>query len=275
MASSVSAADLLAKKLYDLLVEEIKNNTSRGDWKGKGVVISFNQFSLTSKMKSDCNEQGTAFGCHTCPSHVEIDKDQPWVGDHFPPTELKDYARAALDKLFGTKLLVSTKKQILRPQCNDCSNQQAALVRKLNNMTASEIMKWLEKDEAELQWVLCLIQGVEPPNNGNCIMASGAKVSDSEGKAIQLLGVRDGCHSDPTHKYPVTKYHADHTWPQEFCTNYMDQVMEKLGLIKYKPKQQELRPQCPRCSGNQGGKLSQISKLALAFAEANNITFYK
>lgn len=265
----------LTKQLYDLLVEEIKSNQSRGDWKGKGVVVSFNQFSLTPKMKSDCNEQGTVHGCHTCDSHVEVDKDQPWVGDHFPPTELKAHACKALAELFGSKLLVS-QKQILRPQCNDCSNQQAALVRKLNNMTTSEIMNWLGKDEGELFWTLCLIQGAEPPSVGkNCIFSSGPKVSETEGKQIQILGIRDGCHSDPTHKYPVTKYHADHTWPQEFCTSYMDDVFKALKLIQHKPKQQELRPQCPRCSGNQGGKLSQISKLALAFAEVNGITFYK
>jgi hypothetical protein len=267
--------DPLAAKLTALLLEEFQNNTSRIDWDGEGVEVSFNQFSLTSKMKAEVNEQGRLHGCHTCPSHLEIDSDQPWVGDHFPPTELKPHARKALDQLFGTNY-VNVNQQVLRPQCNDCSNRQAALVRLLNTMTGTEIVDWLKKDEDELLSVLCLIQGATPPAIGkNCIQASGPKVSSIEGKLIQDLGIRDGCHSDPTHNVPATTYHADHIWPQELCTSYMDAVLKHLKLIQHKPAKQELRPQCPRCSGNQGGKLKQIATLAQDYATQNNITFYK
>lgn len=270
-----SNVDMLGGALKALLLEEIEANKSRLGWGGKGVPIRFNQFSLTPKMKSDTNEQGLVHGCHTCPSHVEIDADQPWVGDHFPPTELKKHARAALDHVFGGNLC-SSKTQVLRPQCNDCSNRQAGLVRRLNTMTGSEIVTWLTKDQEECFDVLGLIRGVDEPKVGtNCIQATGPTVTPEQGKWIQMLGIQDGCHSDPSHKVPVTIYHADHTWPQEFCTSYMEEVLKHLGLLQHKPQQQELRPQCPRCSGNQGGKLSNISKVAKQFAKQNDIKFYK
>lgn len=215
--ASTSGVDLLGSSLKVLLLEEFAANKSRDDWGGKGIPIKFNQFSLTAKMKAEANEQGRSHGCHTCTSHLEIDSDQPWVGDHFPPTELRKHARAALDVVFGDKL-VSAKTQVLRPQCNDCSNRQAALVRLLNTMTSSDIVKWLQGDEDELFNVLSLIQGVEPPVIGkNCIQASGPKVTAEQGKWIQMLGISSGCHSDPTHTVPATIYHADHIWPQEFA----------------------------------------------------------
>ena len=273
MASN--AMDLDPTDLKGLLLEEIEANRSRANWGGQGVVIRFNQFSLTPKMKSETNEQGFIHGCHTCDSHLEIDSDQPWVGDHFPPSELRKHARGALDAVFGGSLC-SSKTQVLRPQCNDCSNRQAALVRRLNTMTANAIVEWLTKDTGECFDVLCLIRGVDEPKIGkNCIQASGPTVTAEQGKWIQLLGIRDGCHSDPSHTVPATIYHADHTWPQEFCTNYMESILKAMGLLKYKPAQQELRPQCPRCSGGQGGKLSQISKVAKVYAKQNGIVSYK
>jgi hypothetical protein len=121
-----------------------------------------------------------------------------------------------------------------------------------------------------------LIHGVEPPVVGfDAIRSSGPKVSTPEGFQIQQLGMRNGCHSDPSHLYPADKYHADHIWPQELCTSYMEAVLNHLNLLQHKPTQQELRPQCPRCSGNQGGKLKQIADYAQQYAAQNNIVFYK
>jgi hypothetical protein len=273
--ATLAAPNPLAHELKKLLEDEINSNQSHPAWGGTGVVVEFNNFSLTPKMKADVNEIGVVHGCHTCNTHVEIDADQPWIGDHFPPTELKKHARAALGKLSGDDAFTSGK-QVLFPQCHACSSQQSALVRKLNTMTEGEIVRWLEADRNELLYVLNLTSGVTRAQKGQtCIPASGRIVTAVEGQRIQAIGERIGCHSDPTHDYAVLAYHADHTWPQEFCTSYMGKVMEFLGLAGRKPPRQELRPQCPRCSGNQGGKMSLISKKATAFAAANNITFYK
>jgi hypothetical protein len=274
MATQV-VGDPFAVELKRLLEDEIASNQSHPAWSGSGVAVRFNQFSLTAKMKADVNEIGVLHGCHTCNTRLEIDRDQPWIGDHFPPTELRKHARAALQELSGDDLFTSGR-QVLFPQCHVCSSQQAALVRKLNTMTGSEIVKWLKSDEDELFEVLNLTLGWMKVKKGRtCIAATGPVVTAVEGQRIQIIGVKLGCHSNPDHEVAALVYHADHTWPQEFCTSYMEAVMKHLGLGHLIPTQQELRPQCPRCSGNQGGKLSQISKKALAFAKAHSITFYK
>jgi hypothetical protein len=264
-----------ATELRVLLLAEIEDNTTKPDWKGHGVTIRWNQFSLTPQMKAAVNAIGQEHGCHTCLTRLEIDRDQPWVGDHFPPTELTLHARAALAELLGDPLFMSNT-QLLFPQCQECSSRQAALVRLLNTMTTSKIMEWLKGSEEALLDVQMLTSGVSAVRKGHtCIGATGPRVSGLEGVRIQGIGSVHGCHSDPSHTSPCSIYHADHTWPQEFCTNYMEEVMKFLKIDDRRPAQQELRPQCPRCSGNQGGKLSNISKKALAFAQANNITFYK
>ena len=41
------------------------------------------------------------------------------------------------------------------------------------------------------------------------------------------------------------------------------------------PKSFELRPQCPKCSGYQGGKMKKITDLAIKFAKSHGIPVYK
>jgi hypothetical protein len=261
-------------ELKKLLEDEIASNESHPLWGGRGIVVRFNQFSLTPKMKADVNEIGRQYGCHTCNTRLENDRDQPWIGDHFPPTELKGHARKALAELSGDTSFTGSS-QVLFPQCHACSGQQSALVRKLNTMNYSDILRWLRADENELSDALHLTSGWTRMQKGQtCIPASGPIVSAVEGQRIQIIGAEKGCHSHPDHDVAALVYHADHTWPQEFCTSYMDAVMKRLN-IGNRPAQQELRPQCSRCSGNQGGKLSQIAKKALAYATDNGITFYK
>jgi hypothetical protein len=229
-------------------------------------------------MKADVNEIGRQHGCHTCNTRLEIDRDQPWIGDHFPPTELKGHARKALAELSGDTSFTGNT-QLLFPQCHACSGQQSALVRKLNTMNYSDILKWLKADQNELSDVLHLTSGWTQIQKGQtCIPASGKIVSACvciRGPENSDHRGRKGLPQSPGHDVAALVYHADHTWPQEFCTAYMDEVMKRLNLSHIKPARQELRPQCPRCSGNQGGKMSQIAKKALAYAADNGITFYK
>src|SRR5450432_1138344 len=199
MSSPAPALSNAALELKALLVEEIKANTSRADWKGHGVPVKFTQFSLTAKMRADVNAIGQEFGCHTCPARLEIDRDQPWVGDHFPPTELALHARKALAELLDDKLFLGST-QLLFPQCQECSNRQAGIVRRLNLMTYAAIVEWLKGDDDELIDVQMLTSGVSAVKKGRtCITSTGPKVTSNEGIRIQTIGSTLGCHSDPSH----------------------------------------------------------------------------
>jgi hypothetical protein len=56
----------------------------------------------------------------------------------------------------------------------------------------------------------------------------------------------------------------------------MPKVFELLGIedIDFDNKL-EVRPQCPRCSHRQGGNMSTITKVALAYAKRNGVVVYK
>ena len=110
----------------------------------------------------------------------------------------------------------------------------------------------------------------DPPNN--CIPTEARKVDANQGKFIQKVGEKWGCHSCGS-RYPASGYHADHIVPQEFCTPYMEPVFEQLE-IPY-PETFELLPQCPRCSGKQGGDMAKITRLARSFANRNGIVVYE
>lgn len=242
-----------------LIEDELARNTTKPGWQGKGIIIDLSQFSLTADLREQVQEQGKDFGCHTCITHLETDKDQPWVGDHIPPTELA----------WGDKKSVMGKdwdeSTYLFPQCHECSHKQSAVVRNLKNKTR----KYADLTAGEKK----LIGFGRLRLKGKYIDSSGPKVTATEGDQIQQLGVRNGCHSCGT-KYPVLTYHADHSFPQEFCTHYMEEVFKDLGLAY--PTSFDLRPQCPRCSGQQGGKMKQIMDVATAYATENlKIVVYK
>lgn len=238
----------IVKKLIE---DEIARNETDPGWKGTGISISLLQFSLTSDLREKVQEQGGLYGCHTCLTHLETDKDQPWVGDHIPPTEVS----------WGDKKSVMSKNwdesTYLLPQCHECSHKQSAVVRDLKKGTK----KYKDLNASQKNLI-----GFGRLRKGGYIDSSGPKVTATEGAQIQQLGVRNGCHSCGTN-YPVLTYHADHSFPQEFCTHYMESVFKDLG-IDY-PDTFDLRPQCPRCSGHQGGKMKQIMDVATAYATEN------
>lgn len=225
--------------LKQLILAEL--NQTKPSWRGKGIPIKLTQFGLSKKLRDLVNEQGYNHGCHTCLTRVEADSDQPWVGDHIPPTELANkYCLELLPKWDYNRYLF--------PQCHQCSAKQSGIVKSVQNGMGlgsldSEELKLLGKDR-------------DIKVGQNCIKSSGPKVSDPEGKQIQNLGIQQGCKTCST-KFPTDKYIADHSFPQEFCTAYMEMLFSHLGLPY--PKSFDLRPQCAKCSGHQGGKMLKIS----------------
>lgn len=277
-SSSLSAfpstrAEGLAKQLKKLILEEHDRNKSCDEYlkrfKAEGltaVTIKSTQFSLTSNLRESTNGNGQKTGCHTCGTQLEIDPDQPWIGDHSYPTNLSDHVIRVLNADTGRPRFDKRVRRYLFPQCHECSVGQAAEVLYLNSLTSAAIIELL-KDGVRRARIYRLIHGLlAPDTTRNCVKSSGPAVTESEGRRIQALGSKNGCHSDPAHKVPAKTYIADHFFPQEFCTGYMLQVFKLLGLENLIPEIYELRPQCPRCSGHQGGKMSQIATLAQEFA---------
>lgn len=251
---------LTRSELKKLIEEELKRNKSAPTWQGKGYPIARNQWGLDASMREEVNDQGVKHGCHTCLTKLEVDSDQPWIGDHIPPTELKYLqCMSLMSKDWDGE-------RYLFPQCHTCSGKQSALVRALKN--GKKQLSDLTATEKKL-----LGKGYRFNSTKKCVESSGPKVTQTEGVLVQDIGSRSGCHSCGA-KVPVTRYHADHTFPQEFCTHYMEELFAHLGL-EY-PKSWELRPQCPRCSGNQGGNMKKIRDEAIDYCRnVLNMTIYK
>ena len=247
-------------ELRDLILEEL--DQSHHDWESEDppLLIRRNQFSLTPAMREAAQWTGLKSGCHTCNSHIETDSNQPWIGDHNPPTKLSVRARVAFQ--------IDDRITLLFPQCDVCSGKQSALVNKLNGKSTKQLEAYTWKSDEEK----ALIMGGKPRKPRYCISSTGDKVSAAEGLQIQRLGTQNGCHSCDS-RVPRFIYHADHIVPQEFCTSYMEQIFRRLDLDY--PAEFELRPQCPRCSGAQGGRMSRISVLALNLADQTGETQYK
>ncbi|HEX7360054.1 MAG TPA: hypothetical protein VF283_06160 [Bryobacteraceae bacterium] len=261
MASIAVSADAIALK--NALQKEFRNNRSVATWTGTGVAIGRNQFSLTPELRFATQQIGVRHGCHTCGTILAIDRDQPWIGDHIPPTNLKASAQEHYD---------TPSKTILFPQCDECALKQSALVKRLNSTRIADLEDLEEEEEALIRGGKTTGRAGRKRNKRYCIDASGPTVTQSEGVAIQKLGTRDGCHSCGK-RVPRGVYHADHVFPQEFCTSYMETIFKVLGLAY--PTTFELRPQCPRCSGNQGGSLSSLARQAQQFAKDHQIITYK
>ena len=243
--------------ITSLITQELNRNKTNPGWRGHGIDVRRNQFSLTPDLREQVQEIGRQHGCHTCLTRLEIDSDQPWVGDHIPPTKLTARDKA---KIMGPSW---RGKTYLYPQCHECSHQQSAIVDALKRgRMRFETLKRRQKE----------LIGAVRTDGADRVRSSGPKVTADEAQAIQDVGVREGCHSCGT-RYPVTTYHADHSFPQEFCTSYMEAVFKNLGL-EY-PDTFDLRPQCPRCSGHQGGKIKQIRDEAMKYATAQRLPVYK
>lgn len=216
--ASPARANPRIEQLRQMLADEIAANRTKRGWGGTGIAIDSNQFSLTQEQREDTNEQGIIHGCHTCDSRLEIDRTQPWVGDHFPPTGLSKAARRALAQVFRDRRFVDGSPQILWAQCHDCSHHQAETVRRLNGMSEEGIVKWLEDDRQDQREVRDLIVGRLPPQLGsNCIRASGSKVTEGEHALIQGIGGRFKCHSNPAHRVPAITYMPIISGPRSFA----------------------------------------------------------
>ena len=210
---------------------------------------------------------GATHGCHSCRTKLAIDKDQPWVGDHCPPTALGPTARGLLNCDTTTYLF---------PQCHNCSQQQSALVSEFSRCRRSAEIQTLI--DGLKPFSLNLLNGTKTAHTSgiewNCLLASGPTVKPNEGLDIQQLGAtlgrRGGCHTCGS-RAPVTEYIADHVVPAAFVTSSMKTLFERLGIV-YPALQ--LRPQCTRCSTSQGGQVQAVVKAAVKYGKSIGIPFY-
>ena len=244
--------EILEKKILAELGQTHKS------WMGPKMLnrIKRNQAKISKATRDSVNNTGSQFGCHTCLSSIKTDRNQPWIGDHIPPTKLSNAARRNYNCPNNT---------VLYPQCDTCASLQSALVLKLNRMKSGNFPA-LSAHEKKL-----ILGGT--PKNGR-ISSSNTVVTAGEGIAIQALGVKNGCHSCKR-RNPVSVYHSDHVYPQEFMTAYMPRVFQLLKIEAIDFTKLVVRPQCPRCSHRQGGKLRAIARLAIEVAKENNIPVYK
>jgi hypothetical protein len=269
--------DLRQKGFARQLKKDIRRELSdtHEDWYGleypnEMLTISRNYYYPSEIDRFIIQQLGNSFGCHTCRTFISTDRNQPWTGDHIPPTQLRAGVRTWAEGQLG----FNGGQQVLAPQCSGCSSRQAALVKSLNAMPLIQhaidfLNDALHRDEKKL-----ILGGKQFLVGTNCVQATGPKVTQTQGRRVQHLGERQGCHSCGT-LYPASVYIADHIVPKEFCTTYMPQVFEVLGIHEIDWDELELRPQCPRCSTRQGGKISTISVRALQFARTVGITVYK
>jgi hypothetical protein len=63
------------------------------EWKGVGVKVNRMDMTATDSQRTLVDSIGQNHGCHSCLTKVKSDKNQPWIGDHQPPTELNATAR--------------------------------------------------------------------------------------------------------------------------------------------------------------------------------------
>lgn len=235
---------------------------TRPEWKGKDVDATWMDFRTTKAQRAEVNADRAA-RCHTCLTDVATDRDQPWIGDHQPPTELSAAARQAL----GLAALGYGGAVRLFPQCDHCSRTQASLVKRVNRCVAAGTPVVLSASEHNL-----LRTAQAAPSHGQGIDASSASVSPAQGYLIQGLGTQHGCHSCDA-RCPKDNYHADHSPPVAYTYSHVISLIRWArtnirGHDQYKriPASFVLRPQCPRCSHEQGGKMAAIAARAKELA---------
>lgn len=213
-------------------------------WSGAAVAIDRYEDPVNSSHKTSVQAQGATHGCHTCRTVVKLDHDQPWIGDHIPPTELSPAALRVLGYAHPPQ-----PARRLYAQCDRCAEKQSILVRRLNLLKdaalANEIASLSVKQMA-------MLKGGVGKNN---TPSQGPRVSAAEGDIVQNIGVNDGCHCCGK-PYPKRKYHADHCPPVLLHMPSSQRIMQAIGLPA--PTAYFAKPQCPRCSHGQGGALSRV-----------------
>lgn len=255
----------LEKKVMKFISEVASVSPTNSNWKGTDVDCGFNQFKATRAQRDEVNFIGAIHGCHSCLTKVDTDRNQPWIGDHQPPTNLKSSVRqhAGLpeNKYDGTVRLY--------PQCDECSREQSGLVNGLNGGTV---------DIDALDALELSIIGVSlPPDNPKMyVNATSEKVHESQGLSIQRLGTVHGCHSCQT-KFPKDIYHADHNPPICYTYSHVQKILQwasNKGFAVEIPTSFVLRPQCPRCSHAQGGAMKKLKETSKYLATELNIPTY-
>jgi hypothetical protein len=245
------AADALKKGIEKFLY-------THPAWKGTALdTAAFGQ--PTEEERLFVNNQGAIHGCHTCLTNLHTDTNQPWIGDHIPPTRLSD----AVKRAYG----LANEQVRLLPSCSECSSLQSALINRLNKEQSNGHLTPFEALDEDEQ--LMLIGGYTSQGE---LRSRTAKVNKTQGLVVQKNGSVDGCHICQGN-IPQQVYHADHCPPQEFGTSYMPKVCAALGVTL--PAKTVLRPQCPRCSGAQGGDLAHVVTQAILAAQQLGITVYK
>jgi hypothetical protein len=253
-APKTDRRDQLCKDLSDEL------SHSRDDWKGEGVQIRRHENPV--KNKPQVQAQGLRYGCHTCLTKLSTDNDQPWIGDHIPPTNLSAAARSTLG-------VPTTQATVLFAQCDLCAEEQSELVRKLNRLRGDALVQAVANLRAEQRQLL--LGGATKRAAGQYVPSSGPKVSPAEGEQVQDLGEKYGCHSCATRR-PKAKYHADHCPPVLMHLPTVHAVMRKIGMKP--PTSYEAKPQCPKCSHNQGGSMSPLKKIITEIAREYDMPIY-
>lgn len=227
----------------------------------RGVSISGSQAILpisNSGVLGKVQEIGQRYGCWECGEKIE-DKNS-WIADHIPPFNLKKSKVLFAAAYFGVRMPTGFT---LYPSCKRCSNYQSALVRAMNS---TRNIGEYDFDADDKYYLF-----------GGRKKANGVSVSSRATAAARTAwaGMTDlVCHicgAKQSHR-DDDSYVADHFPPREFNTNYATTLFEMVGLRIIDP---EVRPQCPSCSGSQGGRLSNDSRQLLSYAELFGITQYK
>lgn len=253
-------AVFLTKAEFDLR-EELETEAAfvfRRGVSSAGVPISRTTYSTTG-YRTQIQVRGALHKCHTCRTDAATDTDQPWVGDHVPSTKLSAKMQAEVRAAKS----IPTGKTYLFPHCFECSNKQAQAVKAHASATSLAAVP-----AADQPYLL----GTMSVSAANCIEATGPKVTAAQGREIQRIGVANGCHCCGT-RFPAPYYIADHVFPKEMCTAYMEGLFKKLGL-QY-PVRFYLMAQCVKCSTNQGGTLSGLALRAQAMARKLGVKVYK
>ena len=251
------------------LLEDFNKGTSRLGWEGRQAASNLQasatysglgkltEFTAPDLAREMVQEIGNRYGCHECGAQIRTDNNQPWIGDHQPPTNLSTAARAALG--LPTTISYGTAGNTkLYPQCSACSTLQSALIKALNGNPA----KALTAHETSLV-------GNTPGQFAafTAVDAVSDKCSGAQGNLVQAQGVQHGCHSC-TNKVPAQTYHADHNPPVWSTGSKMEALltlaksMPALRRKVYDHSKFTYLPHCPRCSSHQGGVSQKLKQQA-------------
>lgn len=240
----------------DKLIRDILQEIDAGlpGWRGDQTSIARHENPVSKDNKRKVRIQGNKHGCHTCLTKIAIDHTQPWIGDHIPPTALPEQFKDMLRDNYPRM----SRGTVLYPQCDSCATEQSSLVRAIQAETA---MQWTARISAMANTKAERLLTGGRRHVGNSTIATGPAVSKGQSQDIQALGRKKGCHSCGT-DLPALKYHADHCPPVVMHMPTVDAICAELeiDLPAYAAK-----PQCPKCSHQQGGRMSSI-KAALSRA---------